>query len=65
MDYFHYQSGQLHCEEVPVRELAEKYGLSVYDAVYLEAALRLNLPLASRDEALRAAAKRNGVKLLG
>ena len=25
MDYFHYQHGQLFCEEVPVRELAEKF----------------------------------------
>ena len=36
--------------------LAEKYGLSVYDAAYLEVALRRRLPLGSRDGALRSAA---------
>lgn len=44
--------------------LAEKYGLSVYDAAYLEVALRRRLPLASRDGALRSAAKRCGVRVL-
>jgi predicted nucleic acid-binding protein len=44
--------------------LAEKYGLSVYDAAYLEVALRRQLPLGSRDGALRSAAKRSGVKVL-
>ena len=44
--------------------LAEKYGLSVYDAAYLEVALRRQLALGSRDGALRSAAKRSGVKLL-
>lgn len=47
-----------------VSELAEKHGLTVYDAVYLELALRRKLPLASRDEALRQAAKRCGLKTL-
>lgn len=45
-------------------ELAEKHGLTVYDATYLEVALRRKLSLASRDEALREAAKRNGIKVL-
>ena len=44
--------------------LAEKYGLSVYDAAYLEVALRRRLPLGSRDGALRRAATRSGVKVL-
>ena len=44
--------------------LAEKYGLSVYDAAYLEVALRRQLPLGSRDRALRSAAKRSGIKVL-
>ena len=44
--------------------LAEKHGLSVYDAAYLEVALRRQLPLGSRDGALRSAAKRSGVKVL-
>ena len=46
-------------------DLAEKHRLSVYDAVYLELALRRRLPLASRNAALRQAAKRNGVKVQG
>ena len=41
--------------------LAEEYGLSVYDASYLEVALRRSLPLASRDRAVREAASRRGV----
>lgn len=45
-------------------ELAFKHGLSVYDAAYLELAIRRKLPLASRDEALRSAARGCGVKLL-
>jgi predicted nucleic acid-binding protein len=44
--------------------LAEKYGLTIYDAIYLELALRRSLPLATRDEALKTAAKRCGVKAL-
>lgn len=43
-------------------ELADKHALSVYDAAYLELALRKSLPLASRDEALNKAAARAGVK---
>lgn len=46
-------------------DLAEKHGLSVYDAAYLETALRRKLPLGSRDEPLRKAAKRCGVTVLG
>ena len=41
--------------------LAEQHGLSVYDAAYLELALRRNLPLATRDRALHSAAERSGV----
>ena len=47
-----------------ISELAEKYGLSVYDATYLELALRRKMSLASRDEALRSAGERCGLKLL-
>jgi predicted nucleic acid-binding protein len=43
-------------------ELADQYGLTVYDATYLELAIRRNLPLASRDGALNSAAKKAGVK---
>ena len=42
-------------------ELAVQYGLSVYDAAYLEIAVRRALPLGTRDRALRSAAKRSGV----
>jgi predicted nucleic acid-binding protein len=40
--------------------VALQYGLSAYDASYLELALRLNLPLASTDGALRDAARKRG-----
>ena len=42
-------------------ELAEKYGLTIYDAIYLELAWRRSLALATRDEALKTAAKKCGV----
>ena len=41
--------------------LAEQYGLSVYDAAYLELAIRRNLPLGTRDRALQSAAERSGI----
>lgn len=44
--------------------LARQHGLSAYDASYLVLALRLSLPLATRDRALRAAARAAGVPLL-
>ncbi len=47
-----------------VSTLAKEHSLSVYDAVYLELALRRHLPLASRDSALNKAAKRAGVRTL-
>ena len=47
-----------------ISELAAEHGLSVYDATYLELALRRKLPLASRDEALCKAAQGCRVKLL-
>lgn len=45
-------------------ELATKHGLSVYDAAYLETAVRRKLPLGSRDRTLRQAAKKCGVALV-
>jgi predicted nucleic acid-binding protein len=45
-------------------ELADKFSLSIYDAVYLELAQRKALPLASRDAALRKAAAKSGVAIL-
>ena len=44
--------------------LAEGYNLTVYDAAYLELALRRGLPLASLDGPLRAAVKKAGGSLL-
>jgi predicted nucleic acid-binding protein len=40
-----------------------RYGLSSYDSSYLELALRLNLPLATRDSRLGAAARAAKVNL--
>lgn len=48
----------------PIADLANKHGLSVYDATYLELAMRRGLPLASRDEALNRAAAACGVERL-
>ncbi len=48
-----------------IARLAERHSLSVYDAVYLELAMRRGLSLATLDEDLRAAATREGVSLLG
>ncbi len=45
--------------------LAARHGLSVYDAAYLELALRLRLPLATLDRNLRRAGDAHGVALLG
>ena len=45
--------------------LAERQDLTLYDASYLELALRLALPLASLDRKLRHAAAASGVELLG
>jgi len=47
-----------------ISELAVKYSLSTYDAAYLELARRKSMPLGTRDEPLRAAALKSGVKLL-
>jgi predicted nucleic acid-binding protein len=47
-----------------ISELAAEHGLSVYDAAYLELAVRRRLPLASRDDGLRKAANSCRVKLL-
>ncbi|OGT41140.1 MAG: hypothetical protein A3F13_07925 [Gammaproteobacteria bacterium RIFCSPHIGHO2_12_FULL_40_19] len=44
--------------------LAKTEQLSVYDAAYLEMAIRENSPLATFDKALKSAAKRNGVVIL-
>lgn len=43
--------------------LADQYGLSAYDATYLELALRRGLPLACWDGALKTASERAGLYL--
>ncbi len=45
--------------------LADRFGLTIYDASYLELAARRSLPLASLDDALRQAADATGLTLLG
>ena len=53
---------------VPARELlalALRFGLSTYDAAYLELALRLQLPIATGDGPLRTAALAAGVGIAG
>ena len=45
--------------------LAERHGLTVYDAAYLEIASRRKIPLATLDQELQAAAMSDGVQLLG
>ncbi|HEX3661040.1 MAG TPA: type II toxin-antitoxin system VapC family toxin [Acidobacteriaceae bacterium] len=45
--------------------LASRHKLTVYDAAYLELALRRDLPLATLDAELRAAATQQSVTLLG
>jgi predicted nucleic acid-binding protein len=45
--------------------LCRTHKLTSYDAIYLDLAVRRQLPLATLDEPLRKAAKKLGVKLLG
>ena len=45
--------------------LARRHGLTVYDAAYLELATRENLSLATLDGPLAAAARAEGVPVLG
>lgn len=64
--------GELPIEQEPILDservnaimsLARRYGLSAYDAAYLELAIRLDVPLATLDDKLRDAAQRAGVPL--
>lgn len=48
----------------PVLTLARSYRLSAYDAAYLELAMRLGLPIATLDEALKNAAQGARVPLI-
>lgn len=48
-----------------VRKLAKQHGLSVYDAVYLDLALQLQMPLATLDEKLKTSAHQEGIAVIG
>ncbi len=48
----------------PILTLARERNLSAYDAAYLELAMREGLPLATRDQALKKAARSLGVSLV-
>jgi len=43
--------------------VAREHGLSVYDGTYLDLAMREGIPLATRDRALRKAAKKLGIEI--
>ena len=45
-------------------DLAVQYGLTLYDASYLELALRCGLPIATLDKSLKQASKATGVVVL-
>lgn len=47
-----------------VLSLALTYDLTAYDAAYLELAMRLKLPIAAKDGALKGAAEKAGVSLV-
>jgi predicted nucleic acid-binding protein len=49
----------------PTVQLGARHRLTLYDAAYLELALRRGLPLATLDRELRSAASAEGVVLLG
>ena len=51
--------------EASILALARSHRLTVYDAAYLELAMRKVLPLATLDRALAHAARAEGVALLG
>jgi len=52
-------------DETRVLALARRHRLTVYDAAYLEVAMRLALPLATLDEELATVARSEGVPLIG
>ena len=58
-------------DEAPLRAftylltLCRRHRLTSYDAIYLDLAVRRNLPLATLDDDLRKAAKKLGIRLLG
>jgi predicted nucleic acid-binding protein len=57
----HVDEDTARCAWGPTLALSDRHGLTLYDAAYLELALRRRLPLASLDVDLRAAAADEGV----
>ena len=55
--------GSVEAVPVGVANVAASYDLSIYDAAYLELALRKGLPLATLDQRLASALKKAGVPL--
>jgi len=47
------------------RDLSRTHNLTVYDAAYLELAVRLQIPIASLDRALVNAARASGIEAIG
>lgn len=52
-------------DEAELLRLSRRYKLTVYDAAYLELASRLRQPLATFDRSLGAAARAEGVEVIG
>jgi predicted nucleic acid-binding protein len=52
-------------DDLGIATLCRRHRLTVYDASYLELALRQRIPLATLDKRLAAAAKSEGVVLIG
>ena len=52
-------------DEATVLGFARQYGLTVYDAAYLEVAFRRGLPLATLDRRLSGAAADSGIAVIG
>ncbi|MGX8717162.1 MAG: type II toxin-antitoxin system VapC family toxin [bacterium] len=52
------------CDFVSIFDLAQKHGLTFYDASYLQLAIELKIPLATYDQQLIDAAKAEKVKLV-
>lgn len=50
--------------DATIMDVARSYGLSVYDAAYVEVARRLALPLATLDKSLRRAAAMAAIELV-
>ena len=52
-------------DETLILELARQFELTIYDAAYIEVALRRSMPLATLDERLRQAAEAVGIAIVG